>query len=346
MSERLTNILGYLTLAAIMAAIWIMFGEDPTREQGARGELTFAGLSERINEAASITISAGDASVTLTKEADIWRVGERTDFPADEAKVRTFLRGFALSERREPKTANPDRFNRLGLGAGATSVTLTDDTDGRLLSVQVGTRKQNNSGRSLTYVFQETDTRAWLVSGLAEMNTDPVDWLNKDILNINEQRFASIMVNDALLVRALGEAEYVLQGTGDSEAAPAWKRAEVARAVAVMRAEDVEHVANPLSDPTGQVVAKTHDGLVLTLTLYDYRDAAWVQIAATFDASLRDSGAAGELVGAPVDGALEAANINARTNGWLFKISDMDADKLKQRKPDFVETTETNATPS
>lgn len=67
MSERLTNILGYLTLVAILAAIWVMFGEDPSREQGGRGEATFEGLSERINDAAGIAITQGKATTHLNR---------------------------------------------------------------------------------------------------------------------------------------------------------------------------------------------------------------------------------------------------------------------------------------
>lgn len=103
MSERMTNILGYLTLAAILAAIWILFGEDPAREQGARGERTFAGLAERVNETAGITLSQGDEQLVVSRNDDAWQVDNRGGYPADADKVRALLRGFARSERREPK---------------------------------------------------------------------------------------------------------------------------------------------------------------------------------------------------------------------------------------------------
>ena len=122
MSQRLTNILGFLTLFAILGAIWVMFGEDPTRDQGARGERTFAGLEERINEVAALEIKQGDITITIEKSGSEWHLKERGGYLVDSDKVRAVLRGIALSARREPKTANKSRYARLGLGDDALKI--------------------------------------------------------------------------------------------------------------------------------------------------------------------------------------------------------------------------------
>lgn len=342
MSERITNILGYLTLAAILVAIWILFGEDPTRDQGGRGEPTFAGLTERVNETAKVTLTNGDVVLTLLRDGEGWTVSERFGYKADSDKVKSFLRGFALSKRREPKTSNVDRFGKLGLADDATTIQLADDTGGVLLDFKMGRRVDN--GRSLTFVFQATDTRAWLVSGLEAAPVDPTEWLDTSLPTLAESRIRSIAFNDVRLARALGETAYSVDGLGEAEEmAAAFRRAEPARTLTALSFEDVLQTTNPLADPMGTVDVVMHDGLKLVLTLYTIDDATWVQITAAYDPTLLDEGASGELPDAPADGAAEAAAINAETRGWLFKLSSFDADILKQNRADFVISTETSA---
>ncbi len=347
MSERMTNILGYLTLAAIMAAIWILFGEDPTREQGARGERTFAGLSERINETAAITLTKNDQTVSLVREGDQWRVASKSGYPADQDQVRSVLRGFALSERREPKTANASRFPALDLGDAATKVVLADDTGGVLLDVQTGKRKEGGSGRSLTYIFQATDTRSWLVSGIEALPMDPVEWLDTSLLDIAPQRIQSVTLNGVTLSRNLGDTNYSLANIADDKVpAASFKLAEPARTLSRLSVEDVQQTANPLMEPAANGMLTTHDGLKITFTLFGADEDYWVQLGADYSAEDVSEGDAGTLEGAPADGAAEAAAIDERVRGWLFKVSDFSADILKQTRDDFIESSDADAAAS
>lgn len=347
MSERMTNILGYLTLAAILAAIWILFGEDPTREQGARGERTFAGLAERINETASVTLKSGEDSLNLVSDSGSWQVANRSGYPANGDKIRALLRGFALSERREPKTANPERFAALELGGAATMVTLADETGGTLLKVQVGKRKEGGDGRSLTFVFQETDTRAWLVSGIEEVSLAPVDWLDTNLLDVAEARIQSVTLNGVTLSRALGGQDYEVAGLVDGESLVAdYKRSEPARTLSRLSLEDVEKTANPLMEPLATGALLTHDGLRISFTLFARGDDKWAQFEADYDPVRAEEGEAGELPEAPADGAAEAEAINVKVRGWLFKLSSFSADILTQTREDFVESADADAAAS
>ena len=342
MSERMTNILGYLTLGAILVAIWILFGEDPSRDQGGRGEPTFSGLADRINETTSLVLKKDESTITLKRRGESWTVQERFGYAADGEKIRTFLRGLAVSKRREPKTANPDKFDKLGLGSESTQVQLSDDTGGVLVDIEMGTRVDN--GRSLTYIFQPTDTRAWLVSGLEAAPMEPTAWLDQSMPTLALERIRSITLAGVSLMRALDENDYIVEGMAETEKmAAAFRREEPARTLVGLSLEDVRKTANPLVDPVSTVEATTHDGLKLTLVMYEIDDATWGQVTAVYDAALADQGAAGRLPEAPEDGAAEAASINEQTRGWLFKLSSFDADILRQNRADFVESTEIDA---
>jgi len=340
MSERLTNILGYLTLFAIMGAIWVMFGEDPGREQGGRGEATFDGLAERINDAAGIAVVQGNRATHLNKVGGDWFVIERDGYRADRATVTDFLRGLALSERREPKTANEERFDKLGLGDGeALAIKVVDGDDRTLADFMMGTRKDSPNGRSLTYIFQDHDTRSWLVSGLADTSADPAWWLDSSVLDIAEARFATIAYGDITISRKLGDSKYRVADLRDGEAAEAdWQLRDPARVLTSLNMDDVQKLANPIAEPTGKLRVDTYDGLRLDITLFAISGSTWAQIAAAYDADRAGEGEGGILPAAPMDGEGEAAAITDRTHGWLFKLSDYDAKVLMRTRSDFLKS--------
>ena len=337
MSVRTTNILGYLTLFAMLGAIWVMFGEDPRREQGGRGERTFIGLEERVNEVDTVVLKQGDNIATLKRNSKGWGMQERAGYKVAGDKVINFLRAIALSDRREPKTTNKDRYHRLGLGEKAMSITLLDDTGGVLLAFDMGNRSGRADGKSLTYVSQARDTRSWLVTELAEASADPAWWLDTGLVGIDQKRVNDVRLGSVWLTRKLDESNFAMQGLRDGEEAVAhWQLREPARVVTGLSFDDVKQLANPLSDPIGTTVLTTHDGLSLTLELYTMDEGVWAQMSAKFDAELQRTGAGGVLEGAPEDGLAEAVAINAKVSGWFFKLSQSDADVLTRKRSDFL----------
>ncbi len=339
MSERTTNILGYLTLFAILGAIWVMFGEDPTREQGARGERTFSGLEERINEVQAIELHQAGGTATIARADSGWVMRERSNYKVANDKVVALLRGIALSDRREPKTANKGRFDRLELGGKALSVALKDDTDGVLLQFDMGKRTGSPNGKSLTYVFQERDTRAWLVTELAEASADPSWWLDSNILEIDEKRVSDVKVGGVWLTRKLEETNFVMQGLREGETAAAyWQLREPARVISSFSFDDVRKLSNPLSDPVQTATLTTHDGLTITTEIFEMEGSVWAKFVAAFDIEMRGEGESGVLVAAPEDGEAEAAAIRDMTAGWVFKLNSSDAEVLRRARADFLET--------
>jgi len=337
MSEKLTNILGYLTLFAILGAVWVLFGEDPTREQGARGERTFKGLEERINEVATVEIKEGDRSATIVRNNNRWQMKERGNYAVDIEKVRSLLRGAAFSERREPKTANKTRLARLGLGARSIKILLRDDTGGLIMTYDMGDRKAGPNGRSLSYIMQDRDTRAWLVSGLSETKADPGWWLERPLLAIDPKRFSDVIIGGAWLTRKLGDMDFQLQGKrGYETVAPAWQLAEPVRLVSALSFTDVRALSNPLSEALSVVEFSTYDGLALKLALYDFDGAIWAQLAANFDVALQNEGKGGVLPAAPADGGAEALEITNSARGWIFKLSEADRQILQRKRADFL----------
>ncbi|UTW59438.1 DUF4340 domain-containing protein [Kordiimonas sp. SCSIO 12603] len=335
MSERLTNILGYLTLFAILGAIWVLFGEDPSKEQGARNEPTFSNVDQQINDVEEINILSEKGQVSLARTNDGWVVKSRDAYQADDEKVRAFLRGIAKSERREPKTSNQSRFDVLGLGTKAKTISLKAAGGATVLEFAMGKRKANaTSGRSLTYIYQDTDTRSWLVSELAEAQVDSAWWLDHSLFRFDDARVSDVTVNGVWLTRKFGDQDFKLQGVkANEQALPNWQLHSPARAIADFTFTDAKKLGNPLAEPFAKAVLNTYDGMVVTVDIYQMDEGRWAKISAAYDDTLRLDQ---EGLKAAAEVQAEIASIMAATREWVFKLSEIDAGTLSSVRADFV----------
>ena len=313
MSVRMTNILGYLTLIALLGAIWVLFGEDPRREQGARGGKLFPSLDQRLDTLSTITLSAADGqTVTLIQGDTGWTVQERDGFPADKAKVQALVRGLYASTRREPKTANEDRLQAIGLGDMATTVTLLDTAGNTVLSIDLGKRSEGATGRSLTYVWKEGDTRSWLVSDIAVTDTFPAWWLDMPGLSVVESDIISFTNSMVTLTRA-EDGSVILSDAKDGETLqPAYQMAAPMRALATLEIQDVLRMNNPLTDPVASFSATLAGGDLIIGELYQMQGAVWLSVMAP-------------------DGVVPMQR------GWLYQIRADQADALMAPRDTYIQ---------
>lgn len=323
MTSKTTATLGWLTLLAILGALWVLFGEDPTKDPGARGGLLFDGLGDQITAVNRIEVKREGAQTVLVRVGDIWTVQDRGGYPADAAAVRGFLRSVVRSTRREPKTTNKDRFPAIGLGSAATNVTLYTGAGQAVAALQLGNRRALGD-RSLTYVFKPGDSRAWVVSDLTEAYSSPADWLKPGLLSLDLDSLTRLSLGNAALVR-LGDA-YTLEDLVDGEALkPSFSVNEPVRVFASLGFLDVVPMNNPLMDPVRTLTATTVDGLEITVTLYQQDDQTLAQLSATAVSS------------APQETVDQAAALTARTNGYLFVLEQSDTDALLRERGDFID---------
>ena len=345
MSQRMTNILGYLTLFAILGAIWVLFGEDPSLNQGARGEKTFGELQDTINQATAIRLSQAGQSTTLKRSDGLWLIHEREGYRAQGDKVRDFLRGIALSERREPKTASNDRFDQIGLGDAALDIEVLGTDEKLLANFKMGSRRENSaSGRSLTYIYKAGDTRSWLVSGLAAANADPSWWLESDLFLIDADRTLELQAGDLTFQKDLNTNSYaIVTETGGASAELLTSPLDAITFLSDVKFTDIKKYIGNSDAELGNIYLKTYDGLTLSYRLSSIAGKTWVQISANFDPDARDAGEEGILEGSPENGAQEAEDLNARTNGWLFALSEDDAAMLLRSKSSYIENTDETA---
>ncbi|WP_374765085.1 DUF4340 domain-containing protein [Yunchengibacter salinarum] len=370
MSTRLTTLLGWLTLLAVLGAIWVLFGEPPGATKGGRGEPLFPELANRINSADRLELTGQDRQVTLARADGAWRVTDRAGYPADQARVRDVLRGLVLSRRREPKTANADWFARIGLGEKAVTLTVLRGTGTRLAQLDLGERSANRAGDSLTYVKRTDEPRSWLVTGLPRVSANPGFWIDKTLLGVDQVAIRSVALGgpdrtSATLARQAPDEAFVLADMAEDETPVSrWSRREPARVLSGLSPEDVRSGNNPIDAPVGHVTLTGFDGLVVRLALFDgaalgAEEGLWARISADVaetlpadgddqageetpaadapaEAPLAEDGAAEEPSDASEGPQARAAALMVRTRGWLYRLPADAADVLTRDRSAFL----------
>ena len=329
MSEKRTNILGWLTLISVLAAIWVMFGEGRQTSTIGRGEPLVEGLMDTVDQTRKILLENSGAKLTIVASGSGWSIEERDGYVADANVVRGLLRALALSERREPKTGNQARLKRIGLGADALYVNLMDGDGKSLVALKVGQQRTGADGNSLAYVMVDGEPKSWLVTAVPSLNLNIADWVDNQIISINQERIKTIDFDlvdgiDYALVREIQGADFGLNDIKPGEkAVEGYSLNEAASVVANLSFADVAKVSDGGTSHT-LVTLTTFDGLVITLDIVRRDRALWMTTKALYDIAVAEEGAAGIVNGAPADGKLEVDLYNERHSGWQYRLNESD----------------------
>ena len=360
----------------VLGALALIAQYDP-QPPSPGGGLLLSGLADDLDEITQVSVvGAGSEPVAtlLRGEDGNWSVAEKDGYPADVEKIRHTLISLAESRIVEPKTANSDFYDRLGVediasdDAGGLSVTLTG-TDSPV-DIIVG----DSEGASQRYVRVAEQAQSFLIDRDPEVGNETTDWLATEILAIPGPRMARVTVThpDGEVV-SVSKADPD-QSNFDVEAIPEGRELQYASIANVMgtvlaslRLQDVE----PLTDTDVPVTVTewaTFDGLAITAESFERDDEPWVafraeyrppaetpdedsesdadadsesdseseseQDPATDDASGEGDEAAGENDG--VDVAAEAAELDQRLAGWRYRIASYQFDQMTRRMDDLL----------
>ena len=145
-----------------------------------------------IAEIKKVKLERGAAKVTLVKKGDVWRVGERSSYPADSGKVRSFLLKLFELESSQKVTKNVDNHARLGVNEaaiknGAGRVSFLNDSDEGIGAIYFGEFRKPTKERSprLTgqYVRRAESDVVYLLGQHFSINIQIANWLDKDLAN-------------------------------------------------------------------------------------------------------------------------------------------------------------------
>ncbi len=362
MKIRTLLILGILAMAMLAAAV-IAYTRKSTEYVAPTPELLYGGLFDRVGDIKEIHVIGPKGEFHVDLEDDQWRMREKGGYPIRTERIRTAV--LSLSDLRviEPKTSRPDNYPLLGLqepGEGSDSILVEmHDAEGEeIVSIILGYLERGGpmNAPMRRYVRLTGDPRTYFIDGVAEIEVDPVRWIDREILRVLRS-----WTYDVEIEQVDGD---VLRVFRPDPQAMDFELADMPEGTVFIDERDVNLVGNSfiyigMEDvartstldeskviPGPEARVRTFDGFVMTAHLFDYEGATW----ATFEASTTepvidvDAANAAMTAGAPganfrpmSDVIAAAERFNEELDGWRFQMTENKTRLLSFRITDLVQ---------
>jgi hypothetical protein len=318
--RRTLVVLGAATFVFVVLALLALWQRSSELAPQYEPSAMFGGVDP--NAVAAIRVQSRAGTFNVIRGRTGWTIREKAGFVADAQQVRATILGVSGLQLIEPKTANPEWHDQLGLrapekGGEGTTVTLFDGAGKTLAAVVVGKGADiaDAMGRGAIYVRKVGEDRTWLARGYLMAKPALADWLDKRIVNVGRERIQAVEVTPASgpaysAARASKEvSEFTLKNIPAGRSIAYESAADApASAIVSFAFEDAQPLANfDFARPIAQHVTKTFDGLTVTVRIVDKGGAKWAAVTAQATAPAVQA---------------EAAAINARAQGWAFKLPD------------------------
>ena len=353
---RTLVVLAVLAVAAAAAAVLVQ-REDAGIAQS--GEKLFPDLLERLGEVTRVEATHAGETVTLALADDSWSVTGHYGYPAETAEVRGLLVGAAELVRVEPKTANAEHYTRLELedpadeDAESFGYVMKDAGGESIAGVVVGKRRfvHTTPGVDEYFVRVAGDPRVWLVSGRIPRNRQAVDWLRREVTDIDQIRVrrAAVTHPDGTVVEVSKsspkDTDFTLQRIPEGhELDETFAVHSIGTALAKFTLNDVAPVEEVDFGAGGiEAVAETFDGVRLTMRTGTLGERTLIRMDAEFDPALVTA-AEGEEIEAPLlDEAAaraEAEALRRRWQGWAYEVPEYTLNNLRKTVEDLVKPME------
>lgn len=341
--------LGILALSAV-AAVVIALLLTPGREtQPGSDAYLLPGLLQKVNDVTAIQIRSPEteAAVTIRRGTDAWTIEQQQGYRADSNKVRQLLLALAEAKKLEPKTANPEYFDRLGVG----------DQDGPVIALQgVETPEliigNSEFTRDAFYTRARGEQQSWLASGSIEAPTDASQWIAREIVDIPAARVARVEIlhgdGEKVVIDKprFGAAQFGLQGMPEeAELKNSAALESVAGALAGLRADAVQRELEWPQDPT-RFTLTTFDGLRIDVESAQVDENYFIRLNASTDPDLvarlqqaADTGVeTAEQLPQPDLSVVgdQAGQLQSRFDGWIYQVPQSRYRQLTRRQSDLL----------
>ncbi len=200
MKSKTLGLLAAITIVGIILAVFA--NREPSTSIRHSGQLLFPNLMAVVNDVNEIAIETKEHTVTLVRGEQNWGVKEKASYRADVEKVKQAIVGMADLRIHEPKTKNPELYERLGLqdpdqeGSPSKMVSLKTVDNAETAKLVVGNQKpaKGNPRMSEIYVRKPDDPQTWLVTGNLPLETVSGEWLDKEVTALTTKRVHQVTV--------------------------------------------------------------------------------------------------------------------------------------------------------
>lgn len=378
MNSKTLMKLAVLTLVVVLAAFAVRQFQDNEGSADELGETLFPSVKEQLNEITEVRVTKGEDAFTVKREDGKWVMADKGGYPAKAESVKEVISGLAFLKPVEPKTSNPKLYDKLGVEEPtadneATLVELRDASGSKIAGVILG--EQNwSGGSSRIYVRDADDKQAWLAEGNLRTAADANSWLESEIMNMPNDRFARVEIQHADGERvevqrtAFGENTFEVLNLPDGMKLKYGTIANsIGTAMGYLNMEDVQASADfeaPGEATIGQYQA--YDGMVLDVKTFKDGETSYCTFAASYNPDLRalhdpkfdHQHGEGADVGHEHDDEVEddhthedtrtpeadvqaeVDELNAALSPWVFQVASYKSDNFSKRMSDLADPDE------
>jgi hypothetical protein len=321
--RNLSVLAGAAVLMIILAAL-ALWSQAREMAPHYKPHTYFPRLPSQVRQISHLHIQSNKGTIDIVfKPEKGWVVASQGDYPASFDQLRQTVVGMAELQTIEPKTARPDWFHYVDLdsppkGKGVL-ISLMNEQGTALASMIAGKSVDigDPSGAMGLFVRVPASNQSWLVRSVFEPKSDPTDWLDKNVIDVDRSRIQETDVDPAsgtsyevrrdkvtdeqfALVNPPKGREVSYPGAADGVAAAI--TGFTFDAVRPAREFDFSDQAHAT-----RLVTRTFDGLMVT--------AETIQRGAEYWTTLSAEGSPGKPAAQK-----EAREISAHVTGWAYKL--------------------------
>ena len=346
-------IIAALTAIVVIAAVVVSQQRAP---QTSREKTSlFPELAGKINDVSELVIRDGETTLTVQRVSDRWGIAEADDYPALVDDVKQAVLAVSDLQVVAEKTSNPDLYKRLGVedpdSLGATSHLLTLKSNGdELARLIVGETRRSKSASSAPglYVRIPGQQHALLVEGRLSVSADIIQWIKRDIVNIEGDRVSAVHIQPAdgqevSLERAEPGDDLVLQNIPEGKE----QQSEylISRIATILENVYVDAVRREdsfdYSRPDAVINVTTFDGLVADIETVKSGEHTHARFSFSAQPGRADNGETAEEDSTDdeeirVTPEQEAETLNRLAEGWAYQLSISKAELFNQSLSDLV----------
>jgi hypothetical protein len=293
MTSQKLSILVIVAVLALVAGVWLTSRQSGSSDGSSQAAL-YPELKGQLDSVTAVRIfKAGDArAVELQRKDKGWTVSERSDYSADEPKLRKLLIALADAKLYEEKTSKPEQYKTLGVedttAADASGVRIELAGTAKPVNLIVG--NQAGGARS-HYVRRAGEAQSWLVNTDIDTSSTPDAWVRKDIIEVSADRMQSVTVSVkgakpyTAAKSARADANFAVEGLpkGKSLSSPSVANTFASALTGLSLADVQPASAFESTPPAAHSTFKTFDGLVVELDGWTKDDKRYIAVKTTFD---------------------------------------------------------------
>jgi Domain of unknown function (DUF4340) len=280
----------------------------------------FPGLPGKVREIARIHIVSKKHSFDIVFRPEKgWVLPDKGNYPADFDSVRQTIIGMAALQTIERKTARPDWLHYIDLDAppkGNGVEIALEDEHGKALAALIAGKSEDIGDESAQglYVRRPDDNQSWLVRSVFQPQSDPSQWMEKDVVDVDSARIQETDVDPAdgpsyeVSREKASDSDFTLSPIPKGrEVAVAAGPDGIAEALSGFTFDDAAPAHD--FDFTGatRVVTRTFDGLVVAVRIVKQGEDYWAAVSAS-------------AVPGKNDAAAEARKIDGKASGWAYRL--------------------------